>query len=104
MFTAYDKELKYIPVADGILDIHFDLDLYGQGYAAAGPFLNGIVIDRTQGLGLESDNTPQTFSLGKVYPNPFNSTLTIPISSSFNQNISVDILDISVSYTHLRAH
>ena len=94
MFTAYDKELKYIPVADGILDIHFDLDLYGQGYAAAGPFLNGIVIDRTQGLGLESDNTPQTFSLGKVYPNPFNSTLTIPISSSFNQNISVDILDI----------
>ena len=94
MFTAYDKELKYISVADGILDIHFDLDLYGQGYAAAGPFLNGIVIDRTQGLGLEPDNTPQTFSLGKVYPNPFNSTLTIPISSSFNQNISVDILDI----------
>ena len=44
MFTAYDKELKYISIADGILDIHFDLDLYGQGYAAAGPFLNGIVI------------------------------------------------------------
>ena len=94
MFTAYDKELKYVSVTDGILDIHFDLDLYGQGYAAAGPFLNGIVIDRTQGLGFESERLPETFALGEVYPNPFNSTLTIPIFSSDNQNITIDIIDI----------
>ena len=25
MFTAYDKKLNYVSVADGILDIHFDL-------------------------------------------------------------------------------
>ena len=94
MFTAYDKKLNYVSVADGILDIHFDLDLYGQGYAAAGPFLNGIVIDRTQGLGFEAVKPPETFALGELYPNPFNGTLTIPIFSSDNQNITIDIIDI----------
>lgn len=94
MFTAYDKKLNYVSVADGILDIHFDLDLYGQGYAAAGPFLNGIVIDRTQGLGFEPVRPPESFALGELYPNPFNGTLTIPIFSSDNQNITIDIIDI----------
>ena len=94
MFTAYDKKLNYVSVADGILDIHFDLDLYGQGYAAAGPFLNGIVIDRTQGLGFEPLRPPETFALGELYPNPFNGTLAIPIFSSDNQNITIDIIDI----------
>ena len=94
MHTAFDKKVKYIPVTDGILDIHFDLNLYGQGYGAAGPFLNGLVINRTEGLGFNPIELPRSFELGELYPNPFNNHLTIPIQSSINQKLTIDIVDI----------
>jgi len=94
MHTAYDKKVKYIPVTDGIIDIHFDLNLYGQGYGAAGPFLNGLVINRTEGLGFNPIELPRSFELGELYPNPFNNHLTIPIQSSINQKLTIDIVDI----------
>ena len=94
MYTALEKKVKYIPITDGILDIHFDLNLYGQGYGAAGPFLNGLVINRTEGLGLNPIELPQSFELGELYPNPFNNHLTIPLQSSINQKLTIDIVDI----------
>ena len=80
---------------DGVLDIHFDLNLYGQGYAAAGPFLNGLMIDKTSGLDTKSDiSKPSIFKLGKAFPNPFNNNLTIPFESATGQSLTIDIIDI----------
>ena len=93
--TALEKKIKYVPVMDGVLDIHFDLNLYGQGYAAAGPFLNGLIIDKTVGLGIKTDiGGPSTFLIGEAFPNPFNNYLTIPIESSNDQKLTIDIVDI----------
>jgi len=93
--SALEKKIKYVPITDGILDIHFDLNLYGQGYAAAGPFLNGLIVDKTSGLGTKSNiDGPTTFKLGEAFPNPFNNHLTIPIETDINQNLTIDIIDI----------
>ena len=93
--SALEKKIKYVPVTDGVLDIHFDLNLYGQGYAAAGPFLNGLMINKTSGLDTKSDrNKPSIFKLGKAFPNPFNNNLTIPIAAETGQSLTIDIIDI----------
>jgi len=93
--SALEKKIKYVPITDGILDIHFDLNLYGQGYAAAGPFLNGLIVDKTSGLGTKRNiDGPTTFKLGEAFPNPFNNHLTIPIETDINQNLTIDIIDI----------
>ena len=76
------------------MDIHFDLNLYGQGYSAAGPFLNGLIIDRTKGLGVDDLEIPSSFEIGEAFPNPFNNHLSIPIQSDINQRLTVDIVDI----------
>ena len=93
--SALEKKIKYVPVTDGVLDIHFNLNLYGQGYGAAGPFLNGLMIDKTSGLGTKSDiSKPSIFELGKAFPNPFNNNLTIPIAANTRQSLTIDIIDI----------
>ena len=92
--SALEKKIKYVPVTDGVLDIHFDLNLYGQGYAAAGPFLNGLIVEQTSGLGLKNEEgIPSTFKLGEAFPNPFNNNITIPIKTNIDQSLTVDIID-----------
>ena len=92
--SALEKKIKYVPVTDGVLDIHFDLNLYGQGYAAAGPFLNGLIVEQTSGLGLKNEEgSPSTFKLGEAFPNPFNNNITIPIKTNTDQSLTVDIVD-----------
>ena len=92
--SALEKKITYVPVTDGVLDIHFDLNLYGQGYAAAGPFLNGLIVEQTSGLGLKNEEgSPSTFKLGEAFPNPFNNNITIPIKTNIDQSLTVDIVD-----------
>ncbi len=92
--SALEKKITYVPVTDGVLDIHFDLNLYGQGYAAAGPFLNGLIVEQTSGLGVKNDEgSPSTFKLGEAFPNPFNNNITIPIKTNIDQSLTVDIVD-----------
>ena len=92
--SALEKKITYVPVTDGVLDIHFDLNLYGQGYAAAGPFLNGLIVEQTSGLGLKNEEgIPSTFKLGEAFPNPFNNNITIPIKTNIDQSLTVDIVD-----------
>ena len=92
--SALEKKIKYVPVTDGVLDIHFDLNLYGQGYAAAGPFLNGLIVEQTSGLGLNNEEgSPSTFYLGEAFTNPFNNNITIPIKTNTDQSLTVDIVD-----------
>ena len=92
--SALEKKITYVPVTDGVLDIHFDLNLYGQGYAAAGPFLNGLIVEQTSGLGVKNEEgSPSTFKLGEAFPNPFNNNITIPIKTNIDQSLTVDIVD-----------
>ena len=92
--SALEKKITYVPVTDGVLDIHFDLNLYGQGYAAAGPFLNGLIVEQTSGLGVKNEEgSPSTFKLGEAFPNPFNNNITIPIKTNTDQSLTVDIVD-----------
>jgi len=70
------------------------LNLYGQGYAAAGPFLNGLIVEQTSGLGVKNEEgSPSTFKLGEAFPNPFNNNITIPIKTNIDQSLTVDIVD-----------
>ena len=92
--SALEKKITYVPVTDGVLDIHFDLNLYGQGYAAAGPFLNGLIVEQTSGLGVKNEEgSLSTFKLGEAFPNPFNNNITIPIKTNIDQSLTVDIVD-----------
>jgi len=45
-------------------------------------------------LGFNPIELPRSFELGELYPNPFNNHLTIPIQSSINQKLTIDIVDI----------
>jgi len=93
-FTALEKTFKYVPVIDGVLDIHFECDLYGNGYEAAGPFLNGLSIVQTKGLGVKNIEAPKLFNLGDLYPNPFNGYINIPIYTEISMNATIDIIDL----------
>ena len=93
--TAIKKTIPYVSVMDGILEIHFETDLYGVSYEAAGPFLNGLIIEHTNGLSVINENSPSSFKLSESYPNPFNGTTSINIIVNEPTNINIDILDIN---------
>ncbi|NQV38528.1 MAG: family 16 glycosylhydrolase [Candidatus Marinimicrobia bacterium] len=91
--TAYDLVFEPIIVTDGILDLHFSAELYGIGYGAAGPFVNGIELIKQESLGI-SQIQPNAFHIDPPYPNPFNSTITIPVQIYETGSISVVINNI----------
>jgi hypothetical protein len=43
---------------------------------------------------VESGTLPTTVSLGKAYPNPFNSTVQVPFALSADGDVKVDIVDV----------
>ncbi len=91
--TAYGITLNNIEVVDGVLDIYFSADNYGVGYAAAGPFINGLEIYLENALTSTSSN-PSLFELEKPFPNPFNNRVSIPIITSQKSNISIKVFDL----------
>ena len=42
-----------------------------------------------------SPDVPREFSLHKPYPNPFNNTISIPITSGIKSDVVIEIFDIS---------
>jgi len=93
-FSLYTINFNNIEVLDGILDIHLSADIYGVGYSAAGTFINAIEVMLENSLSASLD-VPREFSLHKPYPNPFNNTISIPMTSSIKSNVFIEIFDIS---------
>ena len=93
-FSLYTINFNNIEVLDGILDIHLSADIYGVGYSAAGTFINAIEVILENSLSA-SLNVPREFSLHKPYPNPFNNTILIPITSSVKSDVVIEIFDIN---------
>jgi len=91
--TPFDITLNNIEVLDGVLDIYFSADIYGTGYAAAGPFINGLEIYLESSLS-NALNTPNSFRLEKPFPNPFNNRISIPIITSQKSDISIKVFDL----------
>jgi len=91
--NAFDIVLNDLHVLDGTLDIYFSSEIYGEGYSAAGPFLNGLEIMIEQELSV-IELSPKTFKLSKPHPNPFNNSLTIPINVMDDSIIKVDVIDL----------
>jgi hypothetical protein len=92
--TAYDITLNNIEVVDGVIDIYFSADIYGVGYAAAGPFINGLEIYLEDAL-ISTSNNPSLFKLEKPFPNPFNNRVSIPIITSQKSDISISVFDLT---------
>ena len=90
----YTINFNNIEVLDGILDIHLSADIYGVGYSAAGTFINAIEVMLENSLSASQD-VPREFSLHKPYPNPFNNTISIPMTSSIKSDVVIEIFDIS---------
>lgn len=93
-FSLYTINFNNIEVLDGILDIHLSADIYGVGYSAAGTFINAIEVMLENSLSASQD-VPREFSLHKPYPNPFNNTISIPMTSSIKSDVVIEIFDIS---------
>jgi len=93
-FSLYTINFNNIEVLDGILDIHLSADIYGVGYSAAGTFINAIEVMLENSLSASPD-VPREFSLHKPYPNPFNNTISIPMTSSIKSDVVIEIFDIS---------
>ena len=93
-FSLYTINFNNIEVLDGILDIHLSADIYGVGYSAAGTFINAIEVMLENSLSVSPD-VPREFSLHKPYPNPFNNTISIPMTSSIKSDVVIEIFDIS---------
>ena len=93
-FSLYTINFNNIEVLDGILDIHLSADIYGVGYSAAGTFINAIEVMLENSL-LASLDVPREFSLHKPYPNPFNNTISIPMTNSIRSDVVIEIFDIS---------
>jgi len=93
-FSLYTINFNNIEVLDGILDIHLSADIYGVGYSAAGTFINAIEVMLENSLSASLD-VPREFSLHKPYPNPFNNTISIPMTSSIKSDMVIEIFDIS---------
>ena len=93
-FSLYTINLNNIEVLDGILDIHLSADIYGVGYSAAGTFINAIEVMLENSLSASPD-VPREFSLHKPYPNPFNNTISIPMTSNIKSDVVIEIFDIS---------
>ena len=93
-FSLYTINFDNIEVLDGILDIHLSADIYGVGYSAAGTFINAIEVMLENSLSVSPD-VPREFSLHKPYPNPFNNTISIPMTSSIKSDVVIEIFDVS---------
>ena len=93
-FSLYTINFNNIEVLDGLLDIHLSADIYGVGYSAAGTFINAIEVMLENSLSA-SLNVPKEFSLDKPYPNPFNNTISIPMTNSIRSDVVIEIFDIS---------
>jgi len=93
-FSLYTINFNNIEVLDGKLDIHLSADIYGVGYSAAGTFINAIEVMLENSLSASQD-VPREFSLHKPYPNPFNNTISIPMTSSIKSDVVIEIFDIS---------
>jgi len=91
---AYEVLFERILVTDGILDIYFSSEVYGEGYNHAGPFLNGLEIELDEALSI-TNPVPVKFHLSKPYPNPFNNNLKIPIELMGDSQVRIDVMDVS---------
>ena len=91
---ALDLTLNNIRVEDGILDVYFSAQVYGGGYEAAGPFINGTKLIKTSSLSANIA-IPTKYNLIQPYPNPFNPSLSIPIDLKQRSNVSITIFDIN---------
>ena len=54
--------------------------------------MNGLVINRTAGLGLNPIELPRSFELGELYPNPFNNATDF----YFQNNQAGQVMDINI--------
>ena len=93
-FSLYNINIDNIEVLDGVLDIHLSAEVYGVGYSAAGPFVNGIEVMLESSLSNDI-NVFNRFSLQKPYPNPFNNNISIPIITNFKSNVIIEIFDMN---------
>ena len=64
-----------------------------SGYDFSGPFLNGLEISLADALHTIS-TFPGQFNIGKPYPNPFNSSIKIPIEVVKGVKVKIDVIDI----------
>ena len=92
-YYAIDLPLNNIKVEDGILDIYFSAQVYGAGYNAAGPFINGTKLIKTASLSTKN-LTPQGYSLNQPYPNPFNPSISIPVDLEKRSNVTINIYNV----------
>ena len=93
VMNAHEIILERVEVFDGVLDMYFSAEIYGTGYDFAGPFLNGLEISLDEALHTIS-TVPDQFNIGKPYPNPFNSTIKIPIEVMKGVQVKIDVIDI----------
>ena len=91
--NAHEILLERVEVFDGVLDMYFSAEIYGSGYDFAGPFLNGLEISLDEALHTIS-TVPGQFNIGKPYPNPFNSSIKIPIEVIKGATVKIDVIDI----------
>ena len=91
---ALDLSFNNIKVEDGVLDVYFSAQVYGGGYEAAGPFINGTKLIKISSLSVDTV-TPTEYNLIRPYPNPFNSSLSIPIEIKQRSNVNITIFDIN---------
>jgi len=91
---ALDLSFNNIKVEDGVLDVYFSAQVYGGGYEAAGPFINGTKLIKISSLSVDTV-TPTEYNLIRPYPNPFNSSLSIPIEIKQRSIVNITIFDIN---------
>lgn len=85
----------------GYTSITFTND--NTGYLTSGRLPDGSIVYKTTNGGTvsvanETNIIPEKFQISKVYPNPFNSTITLEINSSYSSkynNYVVEIYDVS---------
>ncbi len=90
---ALELPLNNIKVEDGILDIYFSAQVYGAGYNAAGPFINGTKLFKISSLSSDSIIL-EKYNLSQPYPNPFNPYISIPIDLFQRSNVSINVFNI----------
>ena len=94
LYHALDLSLNNIKVEDGVLDVYFSAQVYGGGYEAAGPFINGTRLIKTSSLSANKV-IPKEYNLIQPYPNPFNPSLSIPIDIKQRSKVNITIFDIN---------
>ena len=56
--------------------------------------MNGLVINRTEGLGFNPIELPRSFELGELYPNPFNKSTTLEFANDNLESFSLELYDM----------